>query len=70
MVPMNESREWWDPQDGHGRANEWDVRSARVRDVRQNPEWRYVTEGPEWRGRRVTPLVNPGERRRWVSPPL
>lgn len=24
-----------------------------LRDVRQNPEWRYVTEGPEWRGRRV-----------------
>ena len=24
-----------------------------LRDERQNPEWRYVIEGPEWRGRRV-----------------
>lgn len=24
-----------------------------LRDERQNPEWRYVLEGPEWRGRRV-----------------
>ena len=24
-----------------------------LRDERQNPEWRYVREGPEWRGRRV-----------------
>jgi hypothetical protein len=24
-----------------------------LRDARQNPEWRYVIEGPEWRGRRV-----------------
>ena len=24
-----------------------------LRDVRQNPEWRFVTEGPEWRGKRV-----------------
>lgn len=24
-----------------------------LRDVQQNPEWRYVREGPEWRGRRV-----------------
>jgi hypothetical protein len=24
-----------------------------LRDVRQNPEWRYVTEGQEWRGKRV-----------------
>jgi len=24
-----------------------------LRDVRQNPEWRYVEEGPIWRGRRV-----------------
>ena len=28
------------------------VRRA-LRDERQNPEWRYVIEGPEWRGRRV-----------------
>jgi hypothetical protein len=24
-----------------------------LRDVRQNPEWAYVSEGPEWRGKRV-----------------
>lgn len=24
-----------------------------LRDDRQNPEWRYVVEGPEWRGHRV-----------------
>jgi hypothetical protein len=24
-----------------------------LRDERQNPEWRYVVEGPEWRGKRV-----------------
>jgi hypothetical protein len=24
-----------------------------LRDERQNPEWRFVIEGPEWRGRRV-----------------
>lgn len=24
-----------------------------LRDERQNPEWRYVIEGPEWRGKRV-----------------
>jgi hypothetical protein len=55
--------------DGHGRENEWDFVTYfefadehlatfnqicdALRDVRQNPEWRYVTEGPEWRGRRV-----------------
>jgi len=55
--------------DGHGRPDEWDFVTyfecgdehlptfdricASLRDVRQNPEWRYVTEGPEWRGRRV-----------------
>ena len=26
---------------------------AALRDTRQNPEWRFVLEGPEWRGRRV-----------------
>lgn len=26
---------------------------AALRDERQNPEWRYVREGPEWRGHRV-----------------
>jgi hypothetical protein len=25
----------------------------RLRDVTLNPEWRFVTEGPEWRGKRV-----------------
>jgi hypothetical protein len=55
--------------DGHGRQGEWDFVTyfecadehldtfdqacQALRDVRQNPEWRYVTEGPEWRGRRV-----------------
>jgi hypothetical protein len=55
--------------DGHGRENEWDFVTyfecadehlatfdqvcQSLRDVRQNPEWRYVTEGPEWRGRRA-----------------
>jgi hypothetical protein len=55
--------------DGHGRSGEWDFITyfecadehlatfdhicQALRDVRQNPEWRYVTEGPEWRGRRV-----------------
>jgi hypothetical protein len=24
-----------------------------LRDLHQNPEWRYVQEGPIWRGRRV-----------------
>jgi hypothetical protein len=24
-----------------------------LRDEHQNPEWKYVLEGPEWRGRRV-----------------
>jgi hypothetical protein len=55
--------------DGHGRQGEWDFVTyfecadehlaifdqicEALRDVRQNPEWRYVSEGPEWRGRRV-----------------
>ena len=55
--------------DGHGRQDEWDFVTyfecadehlatfdqicRSLRDVRQNPEWRYVTEGPEWRGKRV-----------------
>ncbi len=29
-----------------------DVMSG-LRDVKQNPEWKYVREGPEWWGRRV-----------------
>ena len=55
--------------DGHGRENEWDFVTyfecaddhlatfdevcRALRDLHENPEWRYVTEGPEWRGRRV-----------------
>jgi len=55
--------------DGRGREHSWDFVTyfecadehlatfdtvcQSLRDVRQNPEWRYVTEGPEWRGRRV-----------------
>src|SRR5262245_59954967 len=55
--------------DGHSREGEWDFVTyfecadehlatfdqicGALRDVRQNPEWRFVTEGPEWRGRRV-----------------
>src|SRR5687767_8308421 len=55
--------------DGHSRQDEWDFVTyfecadehlatfdqicQTLRDVRQNPEWRYVTEGPEWRGKRV-----------------
>jgi len=55
--------------DGHGRDGEWDFITyfecadehlatfdqicQALRDVRQNPEWRYVTEGQEWRGKRV-----------------
>ena len=54
---------------GYERSEEWDfityfecddealevfeeVMTA-LRDVHQNPEWRYVQEGPVWRGRRV-----------------
>ena len=55
--------------DGHGRENEWDFVTyfecaddqletfdaicRSLRDLHENPEWRFVTEGPEWRGRRV-----------------
>lgn len=55
--------------DGHGRPDEWDFVTyfecadehlatfdqicRSLRDLSQNPEWRFVTEGPEWRGRRV-----------------
>jgi hypothetical protein len=55
--------------DGHGREDEWDFITyfecadehlttfdqvcQSLRDVTLNPEWRFVTEGPEWRGRRV-----------------
>jgi hypothetical protein len=55
--------------DGVGRENEFDFVTyfecadehlgtfdavcRALRDKEQNPEWRYVVEGPEWRGRRV-----------------
>lgn len=55
--------------DGYERANEFDFVSyfecddeslpvfdqvmGSLRDFHQNPEWRYVKEGPIWRGRRV-----------------
>ena len=55
--------------DGHGRPGEFDFITyfecadehlplfeqicRQLRDVNQNPEWRFVIEGPEWRGRRV-----------------
>ena len=55
--------------DGYQRAGEYDFITyfecpddrlgtfdgicAALRDERQNPEWRYVREGPEWRGHRV-----------------
>jgi hypothetical protein len=55
--------------DGPGRANEFDFITyfecadahlpvfddicRALRDPRQNPEWRFVIEGPEWRGKRV-----------------
>ena len=55
--------------DGHGRADEFDFITyfecadehlstfdqicRALRDERQNPEWRFVVEGPEWRGKRV-----------------
>lgn len=61
-------RVYYNP-DGHGRDGEFDFityfecadehlptfdRICRaLRDQAQNPEWRYVVEGPEWRGRRV-----------------
>jgi len=54
---------------GPGRPEEWDFVTyfecedndlgifdatlTAMRDVTQNPEWRYVEEGPMWRGRRV-----------------
>ncbi len=55
--------------DGYQREGEWDFITyfecadehvvtfeqvcQALRDERQNPEWRYVIEGPEWRGKRV-----------------
>ena len=35
------------------RADVFDAVMKRLRDRRQNPEWNYVREGPEWWGRRV-----------------
>jgi hypothetical protein len=59
---------YYNPE-GPGREGEWDFITyfecaddqlatfdevcRALRDQTQNPEWRYVTEGPEWRGRRV-----------------
>lgn len=67
-IPAIYRKLYYNP-DGHGRSNEWDFVTyfecadehlqtfdricQSLRDVRQNPEWCYVTEGPEWRGRRV-----------------
>lgn len=55
--------------DGHGLAGQYDFISyfecadehlatfdevcRNLRDFNQNPEWKYVEEGPEWRGHRV-----------------
>lgn len=55
--------------DGHSRPDEFDFITyfecadehlatfdqicRALRDERQNPEWRFVLEGPEWRGKRV-----------------
>ena len=55
--------------DGYQRANEFDFITyfectdenlpvfdhicGALRDKRQNPEWKYVLEGPQWRGKRV-----------------
>jgi hypothetical protein len=55
--------------DGNGRQDEFDFITyfecadehlatfdricGALRDPRQNPEWRFVVEGPEWRGKRV-----------------
>ena len=55
--------------DGHGRPGEFDFITyfecdeqhlpvfdeicRSLRDVDQNPEWKFVVEGPEWRGKRV-----------------
>ena len=61
-------RPYYNPE-GAGRDGEWDFVTyfayadehmgvfeqilRALRDERQNPEWRFVEEGPEWRGRRV-----------------
>ena len=63
------SRRLYHNPHGPGRPGEWDFVTyfeceddhlplfdatlAAMRDVEQNPEWRYVEEGPMWRGRRV-----------------
>jgi len=67
-IPSVYRKLYYNP-DGHSREHEWDFVTyfecadehlatfdqicQALRDVRQNPEWRFVTEGPEWRGRRV-----------------
>lgn len=63
------SRKLYYHPDGHGHGGQFDFITyfecadehletfdairANLRDNRQNPEWRYVEEGPEWRGHRV-----------------
>jgi hypothetical protein len=67
-IPTIFRRLYYNP-DGPGRADEFDFITyfecadehvetfdqicRALRDERQNPEWRYVIEGPEWRGKRV-----------------
>jgi len=67
-IPSLYRRVYHNP-DGYERANEFDFVTYfecedealpvfdqvldSMRDVLQNPEWRYVQEGPIWRGRRV-----------------
>lgn len=67
-IPTIGRRLYYNP-DGHGRPDEFDFVTyfecadehlvtfdqicRALRDQGQNPEWRYVVEGPEWRGRRV-----------------
>ena len=31
----------------------FDIVRQALRDERRNPEWQFVTEGPEWRGQRA-----------------
>jgi hypothetical protein len=42
---------YFECEDGH--VDTFDRICHNLRDVTQNPEWRYVMEGPLWRGRRV-----------------
>lgn len=67
-IPKIYRRLYYNP-DGHSRPGEFDFVTyfecadadlavfdeicRRLRDVTLNPEWRFVIEGPEWRGKRV-----------------